>query len=100
MNGDNGFKSFFIKGLVIILVAIIFLVMGVALTIGILAAVNRVSPSELIRGGIAGEEQNNENGISAESEASVKEEAGQDSDGLLLRNFNNAISEIVEKVTP
>ena len=112
MNGDNGFKSFFIKGLVIILVAIIFLVMGVALTIGILAAVNRVSPSELIRGGItgreqadseeepAGEEQNNENGISTESEASVKEEAGQDSDKLLLRNFNNAISEIVEKVTP
>lgn len=112
MNGDNGFKSFFVRVLVIILVAIIFLVMGGAVTLGILSAVNRISPSELIKGGISGEEQSDNSEETAdegkEPEESVpeasktidKEEAGRDSSRLLLGDFNDAIREIVEKVTP
>ncbi len=37
MGEGSGFKSFFIKGLIIILVAIIFLVVGGASMLGILA---------------------------------------------------------------
>lgn len=112
MNGDNGFKSFFVRGLVIILIAIIFLVMGGAVTLGILSAVNKISPSELIRGGTFGEERPDnsketadegkepEESVPEESKTIGKEEAGRDSNGLLLGDFNDAVREIVEKVTP
>jgi serine protease Do len=112
MNGDNGFKSFLIRGLVIILVAIIFLVMGGAVTLGILSAINRISPSELIRGGVSGEEQpdnsedpadeerESEESVPEESKTIDREEADRDSNRLLLGDFNDAVREIVEKVTP
>ncbi len=75
MSENNGFKSFFIRGLIIIMTAIVFLFMGGALTLGILSVTNKVSPSDLLKGNITNEE-------------------------VLLKNFNSAISRIVEKVTP
>ncbi|GAI63173.1 unnamed protein product, partial [marine sediment metagenome] len=42
MSENNGFKSFFIRGLIIIMTAIVFLFMGGALTLGILSVTNKV----------------------------------------------------------
>jgi S1-C subfamily serine protease len=74
MNGNNGFKSFFIRGLVIMLIAIIFLVVGGTSILGILAAINKVSIADLFKGNAGGE--------------------------LLLDEFDNAISKVVEEITP
>ena len=106
MDQDNGFKAFFIRGLVLLAVAIVFLFVGVTLTLGILSVINKVSPSDLIKGDVTGEEQasgekqadeeqqNIENEISTKNETAVKEEE------VLLKNFNSAISRIVEKIIP
>lgn len=72
MDEDNGFKSFFIRGLIIIMIAIVFLFIGGALTLGILSVINKVSPSDLLKG----------------------------SSNLLLEEFDKAINEVVEDITP
>lgn len=113
MSDNNGFKSFFIKGLVIVLVAIVFLFIGGAAAVGITAAVNNVSPSDLIKGGLedkekaggeeeaVGERQNNEDKLPSERDISAgREDANSGSDELILEDLNSAISEIVEKITP
>lgn len=74
MNGNNGFKSFFIRGLVIMLIAIIFLVVGVTSILGILSAINKVSIADLFKGNAGGE--------------------------LLLDELDNAISKVAEEITP
>ncbi|MBE3115086.1 MAG: trypsin-like peptidase domain-containing protein [Actinobacteria bacterium] len=72
MDEDNGFKSFFIRGLIIIMIAIVFLFIGGALTLSILSVINKVSPSDLLKG----------------------------SSKLLLEEFDKAINEVVEGITP
>ena len=72
MDEDNGFKSFFVRGLIIIMIAIVFLFIGGALTLGILSVINKVSPSDLLKG----------------------------SSKLLLEEFDKAINEVVEGITP
>lgn len=107
MNGNNGFKSFFVRGLVIILVGIIFFVLGGASMLGILAAVNKVSPADLFKGNAAAGEQAAQkqqttgNETAAENEANTEglEEKGEGG-GLLLEEFDSAISKVVEDITP
>ncbi|MDD5600535.1 MAG: trypsin-like peptidase domain-containing protein [Actinomycetota bacterium] len=116
MNEDNGFKSYFLKGIIIVIVAIVFLVIGGAATVGILSAVNKVTPSELVKGDITEEKQPEPGNLEEEEPDVEKESAGsigpeenkvlddeeedKSSDGLLLGDFNNEISKIVEKITP
>jgi len=90
MNGDNGFKSFFIRGLVIMLIAIIFLVVGGASILGILAAINKVTIADLFKGNAGNEEE-----IAREQQV-TEDEAGEP----LLEEFDNAISKVVEDITP
>jgi len=106
MSENNGFKSFFIRGLIIIMTAIVFLFMGGALTLGILSVTNKVSPSDLLKGNITGEEQVTPEQKTQEDEL-VEEEAGAarlDEKGegseLLLEEFDKAINEVVEGITP
>ena len=98
MNGNNGFKSFFIRGLVIILIVIIFLVVGGTSILGILAAINKVSIADLFKGNAGNKEQVTEEQQVTENEAAGAEvNAGGE---LLLDEFDNAISKVVEEITP
>lgn len=106
MDQDNSFKSFFIRGLIIIMTAIVFLFMGGALTLGILSVINEVSPSDLLKGFTDNEEQVTDEHKTQEDEL-VEEEAGAagldekwESSELLLEEFDKAISEVVEGITP
>ncbi|MBA7696682.1 hypothetical protein ES703_105333 [subsurface metagenome] len=106
MSENNGFKSFFIRGLIIIMTAIVFLFMGGALTLGILSVINKVSPSDLLKGNITGEEQVTPEQKTQEDEL-VEEEAGaagldekREGSELLLEEFDKAINEVVEGITP
>ncbi|HEY4662217.1 MAG TPA: trypsin-like peptidase domain-containing protein [Candidatus Humimicrobiaceae bacterium] len=83
MDEGSEFRSFFMKGLIIILVAIIFLVVGGVSMLGILAVINKVSIADLLKGeSIESEEQVDGNG------------------GTLLNELDSAISKVVEKITP
>lgn len=106
MDQDNRFKSFFIRGLIIIMTAIVFLFMGGALTLGILSVITKVSPSDLLKGFTDNEEQVTDEHKTQEDEL-VEEEAGAagldekwESSRLLLEEFDKAISEVVEGITP
>ena len=49
-SNDSGVKSFFVKGCIIIVVAVVFLFVGSMFTLGILSVINKVSPSDLLKG--------------------------------------------------
>ncbi|NQT66001.1 MAG: trypsin-like peptidase domain-containing protein [Actinobacteria bacterium] len=105
MDEDNGFKAFFIRGLIIIMAAIVFLSMGGALTLGILSVINKVSPSDLLKGSTGNEEQVADEHKTRENELAEEEAgtAGLDekwgSSKLLLEEFDKAINEVVEGIT-
>jgi len=111
MGENNGFKSFFIRGLIIIVIAMVFLFIGGALTLGILSVINKVSPSDLLKGFTGNEEQvtpeqkTQEDELLAEDkgekEASSPELEGKgEGGGLLLKDLDSAISKVVEEVIP
>jgi len=117
MNGNNGFKSFFVRGLIIIIAVIVLLFTGGALTLGAVSAINKVSPSDLLKGDIVVEEQPGGEKQADEEQAAeehktqedelVEEDAGaggldekRGSSELLLEEFDKAISEVVEGITP
>ena len=107
MNGNNGFKSFFIRGLIIIVIAMVFLFIGGALTLGILSVINKVSPSDLLKGFTGNEEQVTPDQKTQEDELIEKEESGaagldekREGSELLLEEFDKAISEVVEGIVP
>lgn len=106
MSENNGFKSFFIRGLIIIMIVIVFLFIGGALTLGILSVINKVSPSDLLKGFTGNEEQVTPEQKTQEDEL-VEEEAGaagldekREGSELLLEEFDKAINEVVEGITP
>lgn len=107
MGENNGFKSFFIRGLIIIVIAMVFLFIGGALTLGILSVINKVSPSDLLKGFTGNEEQVTPDQKTQEDELVEKEESGAvgldekwEGSELLLEEFDKAISEVVEEITP
>ena len=113
MNEDNGFKSYFLKGIIIVIVAIVFLVIGGAATVGILSAVNKVTPSELVKGDITEEKQPEPGNLEEEEPGSEEKGAGnviseegkvlddedenKSSSGLLLGDFNNEIAKLLRR---
>lgn len=113
-NSNGGIRPFFIKGCIIIVVAIIFLFVGSMFTLGMLSVINKVSPSDLLKGETAEEEQ-----IEKKTQESVKEMVPQkeqvqkekdvelpglqdkkEGSVITLEGFNNAVSKVVEEVTP
>jgi serine protease Do len=105
LDEDNGFKSFFIRGLIIILVAIIFLVVGGASMLGILAVANKVSIADLFKGNIGSGEEAAQEQQTTESESATENGANTgepkpEGEGILLEELGNAISKVVEKIAP
>ncbi|MDD3776143.1 MAG: trypsin-like peptidase domain-containing protein [Actinomycetota bacterium] len=100
---QDGIKSFFIKGIIIIAVAVIFLILGGLFALGAISVANNVSPGELLRGQFF-------SSPSQESDPSpVPEEEQQKLPGLSEKNtaeipslqaIDKAISEVAKKVTP
>jgi len=99
MGENNGFKSFFIRGLIIILVAIIFLVVGGASMLGILAVVNKVSIADLFKGNVGSEGQAAQEQQQVTENEAVEAEVSTGGE-LLLNEFDNAISKVVEEIAP
>lgn len=88
------------------MIAIVFLFIGGALTLGILSVINKVSPSDLLKGFTGNEEQVTPEQKTQEDEL-VEEEAGaagldekREGSELLLEEFDKAINEVVEGITP
>ncbi|MGM0368049.1 MAG: S1C family serine protease [Actinomycetota bacterium] len=106
---SSGLKSFFIKGIIIIAVAIIFLIIGGMFTLGIISVSTNISPKDLLQGKITSEETAK---AAEEKEKEVKptpEEAEDKLPGLTeekvgdvpsLKAFDEAVSQIAKKVTP
>jgi len=117
MNENNRFKSFFVRGFIIIIAVIVLLFTGGALTLGAVSVINKVPPSDLLKGDIVVEEQPGGEKQADEEQAAeehktqedelVEEDAGvggldekRGSSELLLEEFDKAISEVVEGITP
>jgi len=106
MKEDDGFRSFFIRGIFIIIIAVVFLFIGATIVVGILSVVNKVTPPELLKGYLGNEEKTAveekdqeeetlaEGQETGESEETGKKEAG----GFLLEEFDNAVNEVVEEI--
>ncbi len=92
MNENNNFKSFLVKGLIIILIAIVFFVVGGISMLGILVAVNKVSIADLFKERVESQQQ-----VTSEETAEAAVSTGGE---LLLNEFDSAISKVVEEITP
>lgn len=108
-------KSFFIKGCVLIIAAAVFVILGALFMLGTLSIVYKVSPGELISGkaaisGISSKEVA-EAGSGPDDQKTTGEKPQEKTDlpGLeekiegkefLLEEFDNAVSRIVEEVSP
>jgi serine protease Do len=108
-------KSFFIKGCVSIIAAAVFVVIGALFMLGSLSVIYKVSPGELLLGnsGISErsikEDPQNVNGQDNQKEEIGKPREKIDLPGLeekiqgkefLLEEYDNAVSRIVEEVSP
>ena len=111
-NNDNGIKPFFFKGCILIIAALFFLFVGSMCTLGVLSAINKVSPSDLLKGE-GGEQQTQEERVSGgrieKSEQEVLPEKDIELPGLegkkeskviTLEEFSKSISEVVKEVKP
>jgi len=95
MKEDDGFRSFFVRGIFIIIIAVVFLFIGATIVVGILSVVNKVTPPELLKGYLENEEK------PAVEEKDQEEETlaeGQETGGFLLEEFDNAVNEVVEEI--
>jgi len=107
MNCNNGFKSFFIKGLIIFLIAVVFLVIGGVSMLGVLAVVNNVTIADLFKnsadaGGYEDEQGTGENMVVEQAtEEPGDTDSGKDSsEEFILGALDDAISRVVEEVAP
>lgn len=106
MKENGGFKTFFIRGIFIIIIAVVCLFIGAALVVGILSVVNNVTPPELLRGYFEGQDQPASRGEDLEEETPVEgqetDESGKTGEegtgAFLLEEFDNAVNEVVEKI--
>lgn len=95
MKENDGFRSFFVRGIFIIIIAVVFLFIGATIVVGILSVVNKVTPPELLKGYLENEE------MPAVEEKDQEEETlaeGQETGGFLLEEFDNAVNEVVEEI--
>ncbi|MDZ7838616.1 MAG: trypsin-like peptidase domain-containing protein [Actinomycetota bacterium] len=103
---DNGLKSFFIKGIIIIAVAVVFLLIGAMFTLGAISVANNISPGDILRGNInPPRTEENREALSGEEEEKEKIELPElsekgEAEIPSLQAIDSAISEIAKKVTP
>ena len=112
---DSGVKSFFVKGCIIIAVAVVFLFIGSMFTIGMVSVINRVSPSDLLKGKKAEQQEQQtqkEKVQESEKEKPAQGESVQENTELpgleekkvgrvvTLEGFDDAISSVVEEAKP
>jgi S1-C subfamily serine protease len=105
---DNSKKSFFIKGCMLIIAAVIFIVLGALFMLGTLSVVHGVPPGELLSGkaDLTIEEKSplekTDTEVSQPGEKLDLPGLEEKIEGkeFLLEEFDNAISRIVEEVSP
>ncbi|MEI7615810.1 MAG: trypsin-like peptidase domain-containing protein [Actinomycetota bacterium] len=98
-------KPLFLKGCGIIAAVIVLLIAGFLFTLGILSVTNKVSPVDLIKGvaiqGTQTTEVPQKSGEAANAESTAAElEEKKEISGSGLQEFNDAITSLVEEVTP
>jgi len=98
-------RPLFLKGCGIIAAVIVLLIAGFLFTLGILSVSNKVSPVDLLKGVFRQENQTSP--ITQKSKESAGTEAAtarleekKESSGSGLQEFNDAITSLVEEVTP
>jgi len=104
----NGKRSFFIKGCVLIIAAVIFIALGALFMLGTISVIYGVSPGMLLFGKadltiVKGDQQEQEDKeVSQPGELLDLPELEEKIEGkeFLLEEFDNAISRIVEEISP
>ena len=112
---DSGVKSFFVKGCIIIAVAVVFLFIGSMFTIGVVSVINRVSPSDLLKGKKAEQQEQQTQKEKVQESEKEKPAQGESVQGntelpgleekkvgrvVTLEGFDDAISSVVEEAKP
>jgi len=112
---DSGVKSFFVKGCIIIAVAVVFLFIGSMFTIGMVSVINRVSPSDLLKGKKAEQQEQQTQKEKVQESEKEKPAQGESVQGntelpgleekkvgrvVTLEGFDDAISSVVEEAKP
>ena len=87
MEDESGTRSFFLRGIVIILVAILFFFIGSLFSLGVLSVIYKTTPLELIKGNISNK---------TPSEIGEKEKSKFDA----LYSFDEAVNMVAEEVLP
>lgn len=101
----DSIKPVFLKGCGIIIAIIVLLIVGFLFTLGILSVVNKVSPVALLKGVSmqvtqttkAPEKPGESGAVTAEKPKLEDKKTGGD---VSLQGFNDAITKLVEEVTP
>lgn len=104
----NSKKSFFIKGCALIIAAVIFVVLGALFMLGTISVIYGVSPGKLLFGKAdliivnEGQEEQEDAEVNQPGELLDLPELEEKIEGkeFLLEEFDNAISRIVEEISP
>ncbi len=112
INNDNGIKPFFLKGCVLIIAALLVLFVGSMLTLGVISTINKVSPSDLLKGEDREQQAQEEKVSEGEIEEYEQEvlpgedielpglEEKKEGRIITLEEFSKSISEVVKEVKP
>jgi S1-C subfamily serine protease len=112
INNDNGIKPFFLKGCVLIIAALLVLFVGSMLTLGVISTINKVSPSDLLKGEDREQQAQEEKVSEGEIEEYEQEvlpgedielpglEEKKEGRIITLEEFSKSISEVAKEVKP
>jgi S1-C subfamily serine protease len=106
MRENDGFKTFFIRGIFIIIIAVVCLFIGAAIIVGVLSVVNNITPPELLRGYFEDQDQPTsgpgdleEETLAEGQETDESEKTGEKETGAFsLEEFDNAVNEVAEEI--
>jgi serine protease Do len=100
MNENGGFKPFFIRGFLIIIVVFVFLLIVATSVVGILSVVNNITPPELIWDYFKSGEQQAVKEADLKDEGLVKDETTIETETgtFLLEELDKAVNEVVKEI--
>ena len=87
MNDDRGTRSFFIRGFIIVVVAILLFFFGSLFSLEVISFINKTTPADLLKGNTQGQHLP---GLQEKQEGKLES----------LSAFNDAISKVAEDVIP
>ncbi len=104
---NDNIRPVFLRGCLIIIAAVVLIAVGFFFTVGILSVINKTSPTELLRG----DNGNSENTAPSQPVIPEKENNGTENainesekartaENFSLKEFNSAITALVEEVSP